>query len=74
VDKPKTIADLGDNTERDKPIIGKSMIDHGPKSVSRRIEEAQKRHEEEQKLLEAGGYDYGGTEAFERAMRNVGRW
>ena len=73
--KPKTIADLGPQDSKPTPI-GKSMISE---SVSERdaLQARIKRLEEERKrendMLEAGGYDYDGREAFAQVMQIVGR-
>jgi hypothetical protein len=75
MNKPKTIADLGPQDSKPTPI-GKSMISE---SVSerdallariKRLEEERKR---ENDMLEAGGYDYDGREAFAQVMQRVGR-
>jgi len=81
MNRPKTIADLGPQDSKPTPI-GKSMISEKASQASqvserdalqariKRLEEERKR---ENDMLEAGGYDYDGREAFAQVMQRVGR-
>jgi hypothetical protein len=68
----KTIADLG-NHDEPRVVVGKDMINDGGTPIARRIQEMKKAREEELSLLEAGGYDYDGSDDWINVMKNVGR-
>lgn len=69
----KTIADLGEELERPKPVVGRSMISDSRESLEKRLADLMARRQEEMRILERGGYDYGGNEEWIKAMERVGR-
>ena len=75
MNKPKTIADLGPQDSKPTPI-GKSMISEKVSerdALLARIKRLEEERKRENDMLEAGGYDYDGREAFAQVMQRVGR-
>ena len=75
MNKPKTIADLGQQDSKPTPI-GKSMITEKISerdALLARIKKLEEERARENDMLEAGGYDYDGREAFAQVMERLGR-
>ena len=79
--KPKTIADLGTQDSKPTPL-GRSMVTEKASQASQvserdklqaRIKRLEEERAKEDAMLEAGGYDYDGREAFAQLMQRVGR-
>jgi hypothetical protein len=73
--RPKTIADLGNHQAPPQPVVGKSMITESNErdALLARIKKLEEERKRENDMLEAGGYDYDGREAFAQVMQRVGR-
>ena len=75
MNKPKTIADLGPQDSKPTPI-GRSMVSetvNEREALQARIKKLEEERKRENDMLEAGGYDYDGREAFAQVMQRVGR-
>jgi len=75
MNRPKTIADLGPQDSKPTPI-GRSMVSETVNerdALLARIKKLEEERARENAMLEAGGYDYDGREAFAQLMQRVGR-
>lgn len=76
--RPKTIVDLvdssgsGEGPIESKPVVGKDLFKERD-SLRERIRRLEERRNVENEILEAGGYDYDGQEAWAQVMSRVGR-
>lgn len=68
----KTIADLG-HDQQQPIVVGKSMLGDECRPLELRVKALEERLRAENEILELGGYDYDGNEAWAKTMENCGR-
>ena len=54
-------------------IVGQSMIGKQQMTIPELVKQHEESRREEEKALEAGGYDYDGSEAWAEMMSRLGR-